>query len=249
MELDWVTSTIEIVNFLVLVWILQRFLYKPIMRTIARRKAAIDQTLADARERQSGAETLERTYRDRLTAWEQEKAGLRTRALAEIEAERTRALAALEQTLAQERERRRVIEERETRDARTRLAQDAAAQGAQFAGRLLARLADAGLEKRLVAMALEDIGRLPDGAVQTLRDACRGAGNKIGVTSAFALPAAERGALQQALGRLIGADFEAHFTEDAHLLAGLRVSVGAWILRANLRDELRFFAESANRVA
>ena len=39
---------LEVVNFLVLVWMLKRFLYKPVLEAIAQRKAAIDKTLSDA---------------------------------------------------------------------------------------------------------------------------------------------------------------------------------------------------------
>ncbi len=48
MELNWTTFALEIVNFLILVWILKRFLYKPVLEAIARRKTAIDKTLSDA---------------------------------------------------------------------------------------------------------------------------------------------------------------------------------------------------------
>jgi F-type H+-transporting ATPase subunit b len=248
-ELDWVTFTLEIVNFLVLVWILQHFLYKPVMRTIAQRKAAIDQTLADAKTQQTDAATLERTYRDRLAAWEEEKGRLRAQAKAEIDAEGERQLAALQRTLAAEREKDQVLRQRAMRETQNRLEQEAVAQGAQFAARLLARVADGELQKRLVDMALEDIGRLPDDAVQILRDAWRAGGNKVNIASAFALPAADRGALRQGLAKIIGADPAAEFTEKQELLAGLRITVGPWILRANLQDELKFFAETANRIA
>ena len=37
MQIDWTTLVLEIINFLVLVWILKRFLYKPVMEAIAAR--------------------------------------------------------------------------------------------------------------------------------------------------------------------------------------------------------------------
>ena len=42
MELSWSTFFLEIINFLVLVWILKRFLYKPVMDVIARRREGIE---------------------------------------------------------------------------------------------------------------------------------------------------------------------------------------------------------------
>ena len=56
MELSWSTFALEIVNFLVLVWILKHFLYKPVMDVIARRRADIESTLADAKTAQDEAD-------------------------------------------------------------------------------------------------------------------------------------------------------------------------------------------------
>ena len=41
MELNWTTFALEIVNFLALLWILKRFLYRPVLATLAERRAGI----------------------------------------------------------------------------------------------------------------------------------------------------------------------------------------------------------------
>ena len=66
MELDWTTFWLEIVNFLVLVWLLKRFLYRPVADAVARRRAAIERSVSEARSRAEQAEGLERQYRGRL---------------------------------------------------------------------------------------------------------------------------------------------------------------------------------------
>jgi len=60
LELNWTTFALEAVNFLVLVWILKRFLYKPVLGVIARRRAAIDRALEEAQTRHAEAQALER---------------------------------------------------------------------------------------------------------------------------------------------------------------------------------------------
>ncbi|MGW8183687.1 MAG: F0F1 ATP synthase subunit B family protein, partial [Burkholderiales bacterium] len=137
MQFDWVTFVLEIVNFLILVWILKRFLYQPVLKTIARRKAAIDRTLADARTKTTDAEALERQYRDRLGDWEKEKQSLRSQLEEEINATRARRTAALDEELKQEREKRRLVEERKMNEWRARTEEEAVIQGTQFAAKLL----------------------------------------------------------------------------------------------------------------
>jgi F-type H+-transporting ATPase subunit b len=246
-EIDWFTFALEIVNFLILVWILQRFLYKPILHTIARRKAAIEQTLSDAKTRQTEAEELERRYQDRLAVWEEDKAVLRAQAEAETETERARRLEALQQTLAQEREKHRALEQRQLSDQRHQLEQTALAQGAQFAEKLLARFAAPALEKQLVHMVLEDLSQLPDDLIQEARRAPPDAPMQVRITSAFPLPETGRNALAQRLRDLLGANCALTNDVDPQLLAGLRIAIGPWVVRANLQDELKFFAETSHR--
>jgi F-type H+-transporting ATPase subunit b len=248
-QFDWATFGLEIVNFLVLVWILKRFLYQPVLQAIARRKAAIDQTLADAEARHKEAATLEGRYQSRLADWEKEKQALRAQADEELRAERTRRMAALASTLDQERERRRIAEERQMNEWRRGQDEQALAQGALFAARLLTRLAAPDLEARLVALALEDLAALPEGQRQALRSGSRNGDIKIRVTSAFPLAEGARAALVDGLRQLADARLDAEFAEDPRLIAGLRVGIGPWVMHCNLQDELRFFAEVARHGA
>ena len=141
MELSWTTFVLEMINFLVLVWILKRFLYKPVLRAIAERKTAIDKTLADAQTRQAGGQALEQQYQNRLAEWESEKEKLRAVVLEENAAQRAQLMASLEASLTVERERARVLEERHLNELKKRIEEESIAKGVQFTARLLARSA------------------------------------------------------------------------------------------------------------
>jgi F-type H+-transporting ATPase subunit b len=65
------------------------------------------------------------------------------------------------------------------------------------------------------------------------------------VTSAYPLDAERRKAIRESLSALVGCRVEPEFGEDPKLLAGLRVSLGDWVLHANLHDELEFFTATA----
>jgi len=247
MQIDWMSFALQIVNFLALVWILQHFLYRPVLQTIERRRAAVEKTLADAGAQQAGAETLERQYRDRLAAWEREKSGLRSTALAQLEVERTQRLAALAKDLDRERERRRVVSERQERETLERLAAQAHAQGARFAARLLARIAAPEVELRLLGMVCEDLARLPEAQREALAEACREGGARAQVASAFLLPAPQQELLLVRLRDVAGPELAAEFEQDAGLIAGLRIGIGPWVLRANVHDELAYFSDGIAR--
>ena len=48
MRIDWTTLALQTINVLVLVWLLARFLFRPVMTIIAERRAAAEKLLADA---------------------------------------------------------------------------------------------------------------------------------------------------------------------------------------------------------
>lgn len=48
MRIDWSTLALQLVNFAILVWLLQRFLYRPVLRVVDARRAAADERYADA---------------------------------------------------------------------------------------------------------------------------------------------------------------------------------------------------------
>ena len=244
MEFSWATFLLEIINFLVLVWILKRFLYKPVLEAIARRKAIIDQTIADAKSRQVDAQTLEQQYQNRLADWESEKETLRAGVVEEISAQRTQMMATLENSLKQEREKARVLEQRRLNELETNAEETGVARGVQFTSRLLKRLGCPELEARLVTLALEDLPLLSGEQIKALRSVSQQAGLRVKVTSAFPLSSPQRDAVTQRLKDVTQDNIVLEFSEDSRLLAGLRISIGPWVLRANIEDELEFFSHA-----
>ena len=58
MAIDWTTFALEVVNFLVLVWLLKRFLYQPVLEVLVQRRAGVARTLEEAGVRQAVREQL-----------------------------------------------------------------------------------------------------------------------------------------------------------------------------------------------
>jgi F-type H+-transporting ATPase subunit b len=244
MELSGTTFILEIINFLVLVWILKRFLYKPVLNAIAQRKASIDRILADAKTRHTEAQALERQYSNRMAEWEQEKQKLRAGVMEEIHAQRAQSMAALEESLEQERQRARVLEERRLNELRKTAEEGGVLDGVKFTARLLQRCASEELEARLVRLALEDLPNLPEEQVQAIQAASQQPGWRIKTTSAFPLSEPQRAAILRTLHDVTQDSHSVEFHEDRGLLAGLRISLGPWVVRANLEDELAFFSDA-----
>jgi len=244
-ELDWTTFILELINFLVLIWLLNRFLYKPVMKVIAQRKTAIQKTQADAEQMRSDAETLRGQYENRLAEWEQEKDKARAKLRDEISAERNRQLDGLRTELDQERQKAAAVEQRRLKDFTQQTEAFAIAQGATFASRLLSRLGGAELERRIIDLVMEDLPRLHQDKIRAIRSVPATTGLVMRITSGYPLDTTQRKVLGDACRMLMGREVPCEFLEDRNLIAGLRISFGSWVLRANVQDEMSFFAESS----
>jgi len=244
-EFGWSTFFLEIVNFLVLVWILKRFLYTPVLDIIAQRRRQIEQSLADARHQREEGEALQKQYENRLMDWATERESARKELEREMEEERGHRREELKRELEAERRKGEVLEQREREQLEQQLEAKAVELGGSFAARLFTRLAGPEVEHKLVETALKDLSELPLDQREALRRAWESEGDSIEVTSARVLDRSQRLAIEGGLAKLLNHAVACRYREDANIIAGLRVRVGPWMLHANLEDELKSFVEAA----
>ena len=246
MEVDWTTFILEIINFLVLIWILQRFLYKPVLAVINRRQTEINSTVQEARQLREEAEQLQAQYENRLAEWNDEKQTVRLSLNQEIEALRTKRLEEVRAELDSERQKAEIVAERRQTEQQQHAEVAALYQGARFTAKLLEQLAGPELEQRLVDRFLDDLAKIPAGQQHTIQASITPSSNEILITSAYPLPPVVCDKLESLLKKIIEKNFEISYSQDKELIAGLRVTIGAFVLQANLKDELQSFARFAH---
>jgi len=246
LELNWSTFVLEIINFLVLIWILKRFLYKPVLDVIARRRAGIEKALTEAKDLQADAERLQEQYEGRLTDWGRERQQAREAMVREFEIERASKEAGLQTVLEQEREKALVTEARRQVDAMRKIEETALMQGARFATRLLEQASGPDTEARLIELVITELTRLPPEHITALRKSYGKMPEEIVVVSTFPLPDEQRQRLKQALATVTRPNLPLRFEQNSELLAGVRITIGAWVLGTNILDELKGFTELAH---
>lgn len=241
MELNWTTFILEILNFLVLVWLLKHFLYQPVRAAVERRRESIEQQLATARQLQEEADAMRLQYENRLHDWEAEREGARQQLLREIESERSHLQHQLQESLEMERQKAQVLTERQLEEHRRDSEFQALQQAAQFATRLMGRVATPELESQLFELLMEDLQKLPPQQREALQAISSGA-KPVEVISVYELTPQQQQRLREALDGLVSQPLHYHFSRDEKLIAGLRITAGPWVLHANLHDELKAFA-------
>lgn len=244
MQFDLTTFALEVLNFLVLAWLLKRFFYKPVLAVIEARRAEGAGILDKAQALRSEADALKAQCEARLAQADLERVAARAELDQEIADERTRRLAAMDADMAGEHKRRASLDASQANQRESALERQGVALAARFAARLMDRMAGPELEARLADLALQDLPRQAPDRLEALRAALCEPGVSIKVLSAHGLDAPRRAAFGAALERLAGRPLAIGFSQDPALKAGVSVMAGSWVLMANLRDELGFFASS-----
>src|SRR5580700_5323703 len=92
MLIDWFTVGAQALNFIILVWLLKRFLYKPILNAIDAREKRIATELADADAKKAEAQKERDEFQHKNQEFDQQRAALLKKATDEANAERQRLL-------------------------------------------------------------------------------------------------------------------------------------------------------------
>ena len=242
MSFDWWTFALQTVNFVILAWLLHRFLYKPVLRIVDARQAKIDTARAGARRLQDEAQAeLERTReaRSRIEA-ERDAIIAAARAEAETQATARRDQAARDAETLQEQARKSLQAERDAAASETRrIALDL---GMDVARRLLKELptelrTEAWLDR--IETYLKD---LPSGELDALLG---GPADPIAlrVIGAIPFPDASRKQWLLRLKGALGRDLEIAFSHDPELIAGVELHFPNAILHFSWRGALNAMRE------
>ena len=240
MLIDWFTVGAQVLNFVVLVWLMKRFLYQPVLDAIAAREKRIADQIAAAVAKENQAKTDHKTFADKNTAFDQQRAGLLDKATSDANAE-TQRLAGEAQKAA------RALADKHTQS----LARQAAHLEQTIAGRVahevfavarktLGDLANADLESRMVGVFTQRLDELEGPAKNKLGAALKQIADAAVVRSHFDLPAKQHAAIRAAVTATFGADIALRFETASDAVCGIELSAGgqklAWTIAEYLRD-------------
>ena len=246
MELSWTTFILEIINFLVLVWVLKRLFYAPVKRVIAARRAAVEKTLSDAESSKREAQELQSRYEGRLREWELEKERQKEAFRKELSEERAKQLKLTEILVAEEREKAKAQQKKKDAERRITEEREAMNQALEFTSRVLKDVSCPELEGKIVDLVTEQLSSAEGESLPSAAAESWGHGATVRVRSAYSLTEPQRHTLTTVLKSRLGTDAPVEFAVDQNLLAGVEITVGSYVLRANLRDELQYFSAMRN---
>jgi F-type H+-transporting ATPase subunit b len=222
--IDWFTVAAQTVNFLILVALLKRFLYGPILSAMDRREQRLVDSFAEAESKLGEAHQLEERYRGLLQELEEAR-GVRLRQLEEDVEEQRRKLIAIAKEEASEVRQAWATTIRAERAAFfTELKKRVGGEMLKIARKSLGDLANAELEQLMVARFNERLVQLDSDEREKVALAACDSG--VLVRSPFALPEGLRQHLADGVRHALGQSVALHYQDHAEMPLGIELTVG-----------------------
>jgi len=244
MLIDWFTVGAQALNFLVLVWLLKRFLYKPILDAIDARESRVAAELADAGKKEAEAKAERDTFQAKNEAFDQARAALFSKATEEASTERQRLFDEVQEAADALSAKRQEALQSEANSLKEALRQRAQQEVFAIARKALTDLATASLEERIGEVFTRRLREMDGTAKASLGDALKESGSPALIRSAFELPSDQRAAMQNAVNETFSADIHLRFEIAPEVISGIELSANGQKVAWSIADYLASLEQS-----
>ena len=246
MLIDWFTVGAQALNFIILVWLMKRFLYKPILDAIDARERRIATELAEADKKEAAAQSDRDELRQKNEAFDQQRVALLAKATTDADAERRQLLdsarAAADALTAAHRQTMAGDAKNVNRDLRKRVQAEVFA----VARRTLADLATAELEASVCELFIVRLQALEGPAKEDLAAALKASHSGALVRTAFELPTAQRAAVQRAVNDTFAISAALHYEVVPELVSGIELSTHGQKFAWSIANYLALLEQGVN---
>ena len=248
MLIDWFTVVAQMLNFLVLVWLLKRFLYKPVLDAIDAREKGIATKLADAEAKEAKARKEHQEFDYKNKAFDEQRNALMVKATVDAKADHDRMLG----DAHKEADELRTSEATSLRNDQVRLsmgikrmAQD---QVFAIARKTLNDLATVSLEERVGEVFTRRLRQMDAKGKEELGAALKASPEASLVRSAFELPADQKDAIQNALNETFSSVIRVRYETDANAISGIEITANGQKLAWSISSYLDAFGQSLEKM-
>jgi F-type H+-transporting ATPase subunit b len=238
MLIDWFTVGAQALNFVILVWLLKRFLYKPILNAVDAREKRIAAELADADAKRAEAQKERDEFQHKNEEFNQQRAALLSEATGEAKAERQRLLDDARKAADALRAKLREALRSDANNLNHAICSRTQQEVFAIARKALTDLATTALEERMSEVFIRRLRTMDDKAKDGLGEALQTASEPALVRSAYDLSAAQRAAIQEALSETFSAEVHVRFETAPDLISGIELTTNGkkigWSISAYL---------------
>jgi len=246
--IDWFTVVAQVINFLILVWLLKHFLYQPILDAIDAREKRIAAELADADAKKAEATQERDTFQHKNDEFDRQRAALLSQATDEAKAERQRLMDEARQVAEALSAKRMETLRTDVHNLNQAISRRTQQEVFAIARKALTDLASTSLEERLGEVFTRRLRELDARAKDDLASALNTASTPVLVRSAFELPTEQRAAIQQALNETFSAEIQVRFETAPDVISGIELTTNGQKVAWSIADYLASLEKSVGEL-
>ena len=238
MEINWFTVIAQIVNFLILVYLLKRFLYKPVLKAIDERERKIASQIEDAAKNKSEAKKEQDLFRQKNEDFNKERAAKLNEAYEEVDSEKQRMFEEVRKestALRTKYEDSLKEEEKELKDKIKRKTKNAVFA---IAGKTLSDLANTNLEEQVINVFIEKITNLDKVEIAKFKESLNNNKKPITIKSAFEFSESSKQELGKAIESITERKNDFEYRLEPELVSGIEIETSSFQMSWNIESYL-----------
>lgn len=248
MKINWFTVLAQVINFLILVWLLKRYLYKPILNAIDKREKNIVAKLEDANAKKAEALKERDEFNQKNEDFNLQKNKLMNTAIAETEEERKKLLEAARTTAtALENQLKKALEEKQE-NLNQEILQKIQQEVFVIARKTLTDLSSISLEEQVVNIFIQRLNDLKADEKKAFISAFKANPKQILVQSAFDLTKPLQSKIQKTVNAILGKEIEFEFKTAAEIISGIELTANGYKLSWSISEYLDSLEKSFSEI-
>jgi F-type H+-transporting ATPase subunit b len=238
MLIDWFTVGAQALNFLILVWLMKHFLYKPVLHAIDEREKRVAAELANADKKKAEAQKESDEFKHKNEEFDQQRATLLSKATDEAKAERQRLLDEARKAADALSAKRQEALRNDAHNLHQAISRRTQKEVFAIARKTLKDLATTSLEECLVEVFTRRLREMNGPTKAGLNDALKKSSEPALVRSAFDLIAEQQAAIQNALNEISSAEIHIRFETVPDLISGIELTANGQKVAWSIADYL-----------
>ncbi len=248
MFIDWFTLIAQIINFIILIWLLKRFLYGPILDAIDEREKSISSRFIEANAKADAADKQRDEFRRKYEDIESRREALLNEAAEEAKNARLRMIEEARDEAEKLRSQLGETLMKERREFERDIVNGIRAEVTRTARAALSDLAGAALEDRMAEVFIERLRGLDAETKQRVSEVLNSRQPAVTVRGAFELAGARRASIESAFAEVFGAGRAIKYEISPELICGIELTAGGYRFVWSVSDYLASLEKSAGEI-
>lgn len=238
MQIDWFTVIAQIINFLILVGLLKRFLYKPILNAIKEREKKIKSQLEEAESKKQEAQEEKKVFEQKNEDFEDKKKKLMKKAIEESEEKRKELLEEARKEAGKFRSQLKKSSEEDQQNLSQEIERKVQQEVFSITRKTLSDLASLDMEAQTLNVFISRLKDLKEDEKKEFLEAFKSKSDPIRVRSAFELSSTQKTKIQKTVTDILGTETKFQYKTVPELVSGVELTANGFKISWSISEYL-----------